>query len=177
MHKALKTIEHEVRELLPAFLYFLVAFNLIVVTDALTTRQYGVRPFSVISAVVGALVAAKVVLLANLLPFMEKFRGRPLIYPTIWKTLLYVLAALVVRYIEHVISFAARYGGLVEGTRHLVDEVIWSRFWAIQIWLTVLFLFFVAAQELSRALGDHKLRRMFFSEGTPPATLGTHPAP
>lgn len=168
MHRLLRGIGHEVRELLPAFLYFLVAFNLIVVTDALTTEQYGVRPFSVISAIVGALVAAKVVWLVNLLPFMERFRGRPLIYPTLWKASLFIIAALVVRYIEHVIRFAVKYGGLVEGTRHLVDEVIWSRFWAIQIWLAVLFLVFVAAQELSRALGDHRLRRMFFGERTPP---------
>ena len=162
MSKALKVIKKETLELLPAFVYFFVAFNLIVATDALTTEQYGIHVFSFLSATIGALVAAKAILLANLLPFMDAFPHKPLIYNTLWKTFIYVVASLVIRYIEHMIPFMIKYKSLVIANHHLISEIDWPRFWAIQIWIMVLLLVFVAFQELSSALGDGRLRQMFF---------------
>ncbi|MDX2312683.1 MAG: hypothetical protein QNL90_01305, partial [Gammaproteobacteria bacterium] len=39
--------------------------------------------------------------------------------------------------------------------------VIWPHFWAIQIWLLVLFFMFCALRELIRALGRERVRAMF----------------
>ncbi len=86
----LKWLKREIIELLPAVVFFFVAFNLIVLTDTLTTEEYGVRVFSFLAATVGAIVVAKAVLLANLLPFVGRYGGKPLIYPSLWRTLLYI---------------------------------------------------------------------------------------
>lgn len=162
MAKVLKVIIHEIRELLPAFIFFLLTFSLIIATDTLVTEEYGLRPFHIIGAVVLALVVAKVLLLANLLPFVNAFPDKPLIYNTLWKTLLYMIFANILVYLEHLIEYIIRYGSLASANQHLIEKIVWPRYWAIQIWLAVLLFVFTAFQELTRTLGEGRLRRMFF---------------
>ena len=160
MTAALKWVGHEVRELLPAFFFFLVAFNIIVITDALTTEQYGIQPFRLMAAVIGALLVAKALLLANHLPFLNAFPGRPLIFNTLWKTMLYVMAALVVLYMEKLTELTIRHGSVVLANRHLFGDMQWPRFWAVQIWLAVMLLVFAALQDLTTYLGHGRLRQI-----------------
>ncbi|MHB1459562.1 MAG: hypothetical protein ACYC0V_21840, partial [Armatimonadota bacterium] len=130
MRGAIKWLKHEYIELLPAVVFFLFAFNLIVLTDALTMEQYGIRVFSFLSATLLAIVIAKVVLVANLLPFMNMFRQRPLIYTTLWKTAIYVCTSLVVQYVERLIKSIPHYAGLGSANQHVINEFAQPRFWA-----------------------------------------------
>ena len=98
----------------------------------------------------------------KLLPFINRFPGRPLIYNIAWKTPIYFAAAFVVRYLEEFIHFYREQGTVLAADRHLLDEVIWTRFWAIQIWLMVLLLIYCTVDELVRVPGKEKLRRIFF---------------
>ena len=162
MPTVMKTIAHEVRELLPSFIFFFLAFSLIVITDALTTEEYGIKPFDVAGAFVMALIVAKVLLLAGLLPFVDLFPEKPLIYNTLWKTFLYVIFAMLLIFAEHLIEFSLKYGNLSAAGRHMISETDWPRFWAVRIWLAVMLLVFTALQELTRKMGPGSLRRMFF---------------
>ena len=146
-------LKREVREILPAVAFFFVAFNLIVLTDNLTAWQYHVHIFSYLSATLAALVAGKVIMLTNLLPFMNVFRGRPLFHNTLWKAGLYMLAALVFQYAEGTIRWTYTHRNLAAAERHVIGEFARPRFWAVHIWGFVLLLIFVAVQELSGALG------------------------
>lgn len=162
MAKVLKAVVHEILELLPAFLFFVVAFNLIVITDALTTEEYGIRPFAVAGAFVMALIVAKVLLLAGLLPFVDLFPQKPLIYNTLWKTFLYVIFAMLLIFAEHLIEFSLKYSSLPEASRYIISDTNWPRFWAVRIWLAVMLLVFTALQELDRRMGPGRLKQMFF---------------
>lgn len=164
MAKVFKTVVHEIRELLPAFIFFALAFNVIVITDALTTEEYGIRPFHMVGAIVLALIVAKTLLLANLLPFIDAFPEKPLIYNTLWKTFIYTVFAVIILYIEHLIRFSSKYGSVAAGNQQLIREVDWPRFWAVIIWLATLLFVFTASLELSRKLGPGKLRQMFFGK-------------
>ena len=75
---------------------------------------------AVAGATVAALVVAKVMLLADLLPFVNRFPEKPLIYNVVWKTLIYVLAALVVHYLEHLVPIWWRMRDLPEANRRIV---------------------------------------------------------
>ena len=105
-------IQHELLELLPPTIFFLIAFHVIAISRALMLRQYGVSVSVVAGATIGALVVAKVVLIADLLPFINRFPEKPLIYNVVWKTVIYVLGALVVHYLEHLIPLWWRDGEL-----------------------------------------------------------------
>jgi hypothetical protein len=162
MSALLDWIKKELREVLPAVIFFLVAFNLICFTEDIMLEESGVRYTSFLGATIGALVAGKVLLAVDLLPFLDRFRGRPLIYGTLWKASLYSLAAFLFRVGEHLVPWAVKEGGLAAGSRHMLATVEWPRFWAIQVWITSLLLVFVAVREVVVAVGTLRVRRMFF---------------
>lgn len=164
MQKALRLIKHELHEIIPPTVFFFIAFLLILVTKKLVLEDYGIEASAVAAAVMGALIVGKVVLIVDHFPFVNKFPGKPLIYNVTWKTALYLIAAFLVRYLEHLIEFARKYGSAIEGNRHLLAEVIWSNFFLIQVWLSVLLLVFCGFRELVRAIGREKVIRMFFGE-------------
>ncbi len=93
---------------------------------------------------------------------INRFPQQPLIYNVAWKTAIYVFAALLVHYLEHLVPVWWRVGSLTAANRQLLAEIVWPHFWAIQLWLVVLLLVYCAARELIRAIGPHEVRRMFF---------------
>jgi hypothetical protein len=79
MKTLLAKIKHEVLSVIPPTLFFFVAISLLMLTR-LMLQQYGI-PFSDFTAVViGALIVGKVVLMADALPFINKYPDNPLIY-------------------------------------------------------------------------------------------------
>ena len=155
-------LKHEFQELVPVAIFFFIAFQLIAFTNALMLEQYGIRISTFLAATIGALIVAKVVLLADLLPFINRFPDKPLIHNIVWKTGIYWAAALLVRYLEHLVDFLRQYDGLAAANRHLLQEVVWPHFWAVQIWLLVLLLIYCTLRELVRALGRGQIIQMFF---------------
>lgn len=158
-------LEQEMLELLPPTIFFLIAFHIIALSRALMLREYGVSVSAVAGATIGALLVAKVMLIADHLPIINRFPGKPLIYNIVWKTVIYVLGALVVHYLEHLVPVWWREGSVAAANRRLLSEVVWPHFWAIQLWLLVLLFVYCAFREFVQAVGRRKVVRMFF--GTP----------
>ena len=154
-------LKHEIAQVIPPAIFFFVTFNVIAVTRALMLEQYGITAPAFAAATIGALIVAKVILIVDLLPFVNRYPDKPLIYNVAWKTLIYVLAALLVRYVEHLISFARKHDSLIDANRHLLAEVVWPHFWAVQIWLALLLFVYCALRELTRSLGAARVRHMF----------------
>ncbi len=157
-------VKHELRELIPVTIFFFVAFQLLAFTETMMLEQYGIRVSVFLSATVGALVVAKVVLIADHLPLINRFPEKPLIYNVIWKTCIYFTASLIVRYVEHLIEAWRGAASFAEANRHLIDEIVWPHFWGVQLWLLVLLLVYCALRELVRALGRDRIIRLFFPE-------------
>ena len=162
--KLLETIKNDFFEILPPMIYFFVAFVLILTTKRMILSEYQISWTGFGTVVVGAILAGKVVLMVDKLPFVNKFPDRPLVYNTLWKSLLYFLAALVVCYLDQLVHFLRKHEGLMEANRHLWAEVVWPHFWLLQMWLAVLFLIFCALRELIRVIGRDKAIRIFFDD-------------
>jgi len=111
---------------------------------------------------VASLVLGKSVLLADMLPAINRFPNRPLIYNIAWKTALYLLVSIVVHYLERVYEFSKQAGGFVAGNEKLLAEMIWPHFVAIQIVLFVLILMYCTVRELARVIGRETMLRIFF---------------
>src|SRR5215468_4466605 len=101
MTKLWHTVKHEFLEVLPPTIFFLITFHIVLIDRALMLREYGLQVSSMATAAVMALLVAKVVLVADKLPFINRFPQKPLIYNVVWKTGIYVAASLVVHYPEH----------------------------------------------------------------------------
>src|SRR5258707_6910644 len=136
MTKLSTTLKKEFFELLPPTIFLFVALHIVAFIRVLMLKGTGVAPSSSISIAVAALILGKAVLIADLLPMINRFPNKPLIYNVAWKTLIYLLMATVIHYLERLIDFWRQTGGLVVGNHKLLAENIKPTFWAIQIMLT-----------------------------------------
>lgn len=161
MNKFLAGLRHEILEAVPPFIFFFMAFHLQALTRSLVQAQYGIELQTAMNATIAALVVAKVVLLADLLPFVNRFPDRALAWNIVWKTVIYMLAAILVVYLERLWEFHGEYGSVAAANEHMIEELVWPHFWAEQIWMTVLFLLYCTLRELTRALGSKRMRALF----------------
>lgn len=162
MNSLFSKIKHEILAIVPPTLFFFVAIGLLILTKRLMLQQYGIHFSDFGAAVVGALIIGKVVLIVDHLHFINRFPNKPLIYNVAWKTVIYVIAAFLVRLAEHLVPLVIKYGSFGEATAHLVDEVVWPHFWIIYLWLSVLLLVYCSLRELIRVIGRDQVLRLFF---------------
>lgn len=166
MSNIIPRLKREIIGAIPTVVFFFIIFQLLALTKALILKTYGIEVSTFLNATVAALIVGKVVLSADLLPIINRSPNKPLIYNIVWKTFIYMVAALIVRYVEHLIPLIREYKNLTVANSHLFNEVVWSHFWLVQLWLLVCFLMYCTIRELGRILGREQLRSMFFGPGS-----------
>jgi hypothetical protein len=158
-------IKEEFLAILPPTIFFFVALHIVSLIRSLVLRGTGLAPMTTISVTVAALILGKAVLIADMLPIINRYPDKPLIYNVTWKTVIYLVVSGFIHYLERLIDFSRQAGGIVAGNEKLLAEIVWPHFWAIQIVLLVLISMYVTMHELARAMGGDKLRQMFFGPG------------
>jgi hypothetical protein len=158
-------LKHEVKELIPVTLFFLVAFELLALTQAMMLEEYGQRVWTFAAAAIGSLVVAKVVVIADHFKFLNKFPERPLMYNVAWKTAIYFVASLAFHYAEHLVHAWRKAGSFAQANRVLFQEIHWPHLIVVQMWLLILLIVFCTMRELVRVLGRDKVARLFGQPG------------
>jgi hypothetical protein len=162
MHHVFSKIKEEAFALLPPTIFFFVALHVVALIRALMTKAAGISPLSTVSIAVAALILGKAVLIADMLPLINRYPKEPLIYNVAWKTTIYLLISAFIHYLERLYEFSRQAGGIAAGNRKLLAEIVWPHFWAIQIVLLVLILMYCTARELVRVIGKDRTRLIFF---------------
>ena len=162
MTKLATKLKEEFFELLPPTIYFFVALHIVAFVRVLMLKKTGIAPSSSISIAVAALIMGKAVLIADMLPAINRFPDKPLVYNVAWKTFIYLLMSVLIHYIERLIEFWRQTGSFVAGNEKLLAEIVWPHFWAIQIILFVLIAAYCMVHELVRVIGKEKAMRIFF---------------
>jgi hypothetical protein len=168
MSKAIEKIKEEFLLILPPTIYFFIALHIVALIRSLMLKGGGIAITSSISIAVSALILGKAVLLADLLPLINRFPERPLTFNVGWKTLIYVIVAGILHYLERLYDYARDAGGVVAGNERLLHELIWPHFWAVQILLVWLVVTYVTIHELARVIGEDRMKRIFFGPMAPP---------
>jgi hypothetical protein len=170
MSKLSAKIKEEFVALIPPTVYFFVGLHVVAFIRVLMLKGTGISLTTPIQIAVGALILGKAVLIADLLPFINRYPDKPLAYNIAWKTAIYVLVAMLLHYLERLVDFWRDAGDFLIANQRLLGEVIWPHFWAIQIILTVLVFNYCVMSEIVRAMGAEKVRQMFFgTSGSAPA--------
>src|SRR4030095_9259501 len=162
MSKLSTKLKEEFFALLPPTIFFFVALHIVTFVRVLALKGTGISPLSSLSIAGPALIRGKAVLIADMLPLINRFPNKPLIYNVAWKTLIYLLASAVIHYVERLIDFWRHAGSFVAGNEKLLAEIVWPHFWAIQIILFVLIVMYCTMHELVRVIGKEKVLRIFF---------------
>ena len=155
-------LKEEFFKLLPPTIFFFVALHLVTFIRVLIAKGSHFEPLSTISIAIASLILGKAVLIADMLPPINRYPNKPLAYNIAWKTVIYLLMAGVIHYLERLIDFWRQTGGFVAGNQKLLAEIVWPHFWAIQIILFVLIAIYCTMHELVRVIGKEKMMRIFF---------------
>jgi hypothetical protein len=152
----------QLREVLPPTLFFVIGFNLIVLSTQLVLADYLIHFANFMLVTISALVVGKAVLVANALPFLRRFDTDPIVQPVLFKTVVYCAVVFVVRFLEKLGKYWFT-GGTLSGIPEYVERHFsWNRFVAIQIWIFVLFLIYTIGAELNSLFGDGELLKILF---------------
>ena len=160
---AVTFVVKEFREALPPIVFFLVGFNLVELTTQLFLADYMARLANYMIATTMALIVGKAVLVADVLPFIRRFDTAPMIWPVLFKALVYWAVVFAARFLEALIEYLIGGGALAAIPEYVASHFTWHRFLAIQIWILVLFLVYASLKELNARLGEGGLADIFFS--------------
>jgi hypothetical protein len=169
MHKVIEKLKEEFFAVLPPTIFFFVALHIVAVVRVLMAKGSHFEPLSTISIAVAALILGKAVLIADMLPPINRYPEKPLAYNVAWKTSIYLVMSALIHYVERLIEFWRQAGGFVAGNKELLAKIVWPHFWAVQIILFVLILVYCTARELVRVIGKEKMLRLFFGPMPMPA--------
>src|SRR5438046_3727214 len=105
MSKLSTKLKEEFFALLPPTIFFFVALHIVAFVRVLMLKGTGISPLGSVSVAVAALILGKAVLLADMLPVINRFPDKPLIYNVTWKTLIYLEVSALIHYLERVVEF------------------------------------------------------------------------
>ncbi len=162
MRKMLEKMKEECVVVLPPTIFFFVMLHIVALIRVLMAKGSQFTPLSTVSIAVAALILGKAVLIADMLPAINRYPDKPLVYNVAWKTTIYLLIATVIHYLERLVEFSRQAGSLAAGNEKLLAEIVWPHFWAIQIVLFLLILMYCTGRELVRLIGRDKVLRVFF---------------
>jgi len=162
LNKILNKARELFLEILPAFIFFLIMFHLLLVTRALILKHYGIASRSSAIAFISALIVAKVVLVANRIPFLNLYPRKPLIYNVALKTIVFSVFTMWFMLIEELVRLSRKGGGFAAAWERMTSDFTWPYFFAREAWIFVLIMLYCAGAELTRVIGKEKVMEIFF---------------
>ena len=161
MSAVMNKVKHEFMKVLPPTIFFFVILHIVALIRSLMIKGSGVDLPVSASVLIASLILGKSVLIADMLPFINRFPDKPLIWNVIWKTLMYALVALIVHYMERLYDHWKEAPNFMEANSLLWTTMNWPRFWAVQILLITLIFMYCVIAELARVIGHDRLKVMF----------------
>ena len=153
----------EIKAMIPPTLFFLFALYVIALLRHLMLESAGIDIASNVSIVIAALILGKTVVLADLIPIVNRYHHMPLTHNIVWKTALYMVVALLIHYAEMLYhAWGEAGGGFVAANQLLWQELVWAHLLATQIMMFILLAMYCTAHELIRYLGKERVKKIFF---------------
>lgn len=169
MSKFTHAVKKEIDELIPPTIYFFFGLSLIAIIRGLMLEGTGLPVSSLPQIGLAALIMGKAVLLADMMPFINRYPSKPLIYNVVWKSVIYLFVATGIHYVERLIHFWRQLGSFDAANQALFDEAIWPHIAAVEIIIGILVIAYCTFTELERVLGGDNMRAIFF--GHPPKQI------
>jgi hypothetical protein len=162
MRKSEKPLGHELRQLFPVWLFFFLAFSLLRLTQSVILEEMGINVTTPSLVLVGSLIVAKAFLVLDWFSFVERYRGKPLLFDVLWKTGIYLVGAVVMYVLEQFVESLIKHHDSAVAWGRLSDAVVNPRFCVLFLWLGLLIFAFTAARETIRALGKERFKSLWF---------------
>lgn len=152
----------ELKEYLIISLYLWLVLGLFVLYQSVISAEEGFPFVAHGLALINALALGKVLLIARDLHFAERYKNKPLIYPTIFKSVCFAGVLGIFKLIEETIIGLIHGRSVMESIAGVGGGTIKGMLSMISI-LAVLLVPFFGFTELRDVIGPDKLRKLFFT--------------
>jgi len=163
MSAVTERIRHEVREIGLVTLYFLSCFLFFLSLKALLLDEYDIEVNVLGTAMVGALVVAKVVVLLDKTSLGDWFVSQKVWIHVLWRSLVYTAVVFVATLAERLFDLYRELGRLPEALSRLWAGEDLDHFLAMNLSVGLSFVVYNVLAELGRHMGTHALRDFFLS--------------
>jgi hypothetical protein len=155
----------EFKEMAALSLYLYICLGAVLLLKAAVLQDVGVN-FAVWGiAAVKALLLAKFMLLGRALELGKRFRDRPLIWPTLYHALMFLILLLVLSTIEEIVVGSIRHRSLSDSLTHVVGDTVFEGI-AVCLILFLILVPYSAFVFLADVLGERETFRLFFVDGS-----------
>ncbi len=153
----------EIKEILSMTLYFLFFLGLLVILKKLILEDYQIEFAGLSTAIIGALVMAKVVLLMELIPRGRWVRRQSAIVDSLLRTILYTIGVLVVMLLEKAFESRHEEGGFGPALQHVFRNRDIYQVWAGTIVVGFSLFGYNLMSVMRKYIGKHQLTNLYFS--------------
>jgi len=162
-----KKLLHEMTEYWTNFIYLAIFFSVFITYRRLLMAEYNISYSDYGISVIKALILAKVIMIGDMFRFGRWLEDKPLIFPTIYKTVTFMLFVMLFSILESTVSGLLHGKGMTGGLREILGG---GRYELLGRSLIVFcaFLPFFAFRELGRILGKGRIRELFLYGGNRP---------
>jgi hypothetical protein len=168
MKRFIAWLGREFWEAVPIACFFFVGFVIVLLIIKLSLSQYSIQTAALSRALIGALIAAKVVLILDTTPLARSFRRYPRIVPVLFKTGIYAVCVVLLRYIELALDLR-RHPAETAVLPNLVNGGF-ARVLAATLGVAMVFAVYFILAEIGEHLGSGVLWKLFFGGGEARAT-------
>lgn len=167
----------EFKEMAALALYLYICLGAVLLLKAAILQDVGVNIAIWGIAAVKALLLAKFMLVGRAFQLGKRFRDRPLIWPTIYHALMFLILLLALTTIEEIVVGGVRHRPFSDSITHVVGPTVFEGI-AVCLVLFLILLPYSAFVCLSDVLGERETLRLFFVDGSRVDLFkATHAAP
>jgi hypothetical protein len=160
-----KKVGHELKEYGINVVYLTIVFATITEYRRLLLAAHDIVYTAYWIPVIEALILGKVISIGGIFHIGRRLEDKPLIYPTLYKTVAFTLLVVVFKLAEHVIKSLVTGEGVAAGIAEFTGQG-WKVILANGMILCVALIPFFAMKEMGRVLGREKIARLFFRPGS-----------
>lgn len=160
-------VSHEIVEYWINVAYLALVFASFTWYRRLLLAAYGISYTNYGVALIEALVLGKVIMIGGVLHLGRGLENKPLIYPTLYKTVVFTVFVCIFKVVEYVIK-GLWHGEGIMGSLVTLSEKGVETILAYALVVSVAFLPFFAVKELGRVLGRRRISELFFRRRTEP---------
>jgi hypothetical protein len=158
-------LKREIKKLADLSLFFLIGFGYILLIMKLFLKEYSINTYILSKAIIGAIIAAKSVIIIDALPWFNHFEGSaPRYVSVLYKTFLYTLAVFFLGGLEHLWDAYHRSKSLALAFEGFMNSEHFYRLLAVTLCVSIVFLIHNIFTEIDRYLGKGFLKKFFFDK-------------
>lgn len=156
-----RRVGEEIVSTAPAFVFFLVGFLLVLLVIKLFLAQYSIGFSAFPEAVIGALFAAKAVIVLDHRDY-ARLRRFPRVYAVVSKTIIYVMVVLVFGVLERIFHAYRETGSIGAGIAFFFHRINRDRFLGTMLCVAIVFVAYFVIREIEREHGKGSMYYLFF---------------